>query len=79
MILKDISKEVDVNNKDEMMNIIKATIGTKFTSRWSYLMCSIAYDAVKTVSLEVDGKREVDIKRYARVEKVGGRTDSEPV
>ena len=36
-------------------------------------MCSLALKAVRTVSFEVGGgKREVDIKRYARVEKIPG-------
>lgn len=34
------------------------------------LACQIAYDAVKTVSLEENGRKEIDIKRYAKVEKV---------
>lgn len=37
---------------------------------WADLMCGLAYDAVKCVSVEKGGKREIDIKRYARVEKV---------
>jgi T-complex protein 1 subunit gamma len=43
-------------------------------SRWSDLMCGLALDAVLTVSTESDGRREVDIKRYARVEKVSPHT-----
>ena len=68
--MKEISIEVDIQNREEMLRIIKSTIGTKFVSRWSDLMCGLAYEAVKCVSLEVDGKKEIDIKRYARVEKV---------
>lgn len=56
-----------------MHQLISSSIGTKFVSRWSDLMCSLALAAVRTVTWEVgDGKREVDIKRYARVEKVPG-------
>lgn len=35
-------------------------------------MCKLALDAVRCVAIEEDdtGKTEVDIKRYARVEKV---------
>ncbi|KAI9091444.1 chaperonin Cpn60/TCP-1 family [Phlyctochytrium arcticum] len=71
-IMKDISKQVDIENKEEMLRIIKSTIGTKFVSRWSEMMCSLAYDAVKCVDRLRDGKHEIDIKRYARVEKVPG-------
>lgn len=56
-----------------MYQLISSSIGTKFVSRWSELMCSLALKAVRTVTWEVgSGKREVDIKRYARVEKVPG-------
>ena len=44
--------------------------GTKFLNRWSDLACQIALDAVSTVSMEENGQREIDIKRYAKVEKV---------
>lgn len=92
---------VDVNNKDEMMKIVKSTIGTKFIKKWFVnvimdkymniwsiimvvfrmdLACEMALNAVKTVSIEKTGnQREIDIKRYARVEKIPGGTieDSE--
>jgi T-complex protein 1 subunit gamma len=56
-----------------MYGLISSSIGTKFVSRWSELMCGLALKAVRTVTWEAgSGKREVDIKRYARVEKVPG-------
>jgi T-complex protein 1 subunit gamma len=33
-------------------------------------MCKIAIDAVKTVYVEENGRKEIDIKRYARIDKV---------
>jgi len=62
--------EVDVTNRDDMLRIIKSCIGTKIISKWSDLACTIALDAVSTVSMEENGRREIDIKRYAKVEKV---------
>jgi len=41
-------------------------------SRWGDLMCNLALDAVQTVTLEQNGRKEVDIKRYAKVEKIPG-------
>ena len=69
-IIEEVAKPIDVNNKEEMAKLIKATIGTKFVNRWSDLMCGLAMEAVKTVATDVNGKREVDTKRYARIEKV---------
>ncbi|KAI9144376.1 T-complex protein 1 subunit gamma [Paraphysoderma sedebokerense] len=73
-IIDQISRPVDVNNRAEMTKIIQSCIGTKFVSKWSDLMCSLALDAVKTVAIDEDalGKKEIDIKRYARIEKVPG-------
>lgn len=63
-----------------MLRLIKSSIGTKFAAQWSDLMCKLALDAVRTVSVEIDPhpgslinqKMEIDIKRYARVEKIPG-------
>ncbi|KAI8896237.1 chaperonin Cpn60/TCP-1 family [Globomyces pollinis-pini] len=71
-ILNEISVPVNINEKKEMMKLIQSSIGTKMASNWSDLMCGLAYDAVKTVVLEKNGKKEIDIKRYARVEKIPG-------
>lgn len=72
-IIDEISVPVDINNDKAMYSLISASIGTKFISRWSELMCNLALKAVRTVSLDIGGgKREVDIKRYARVEKIPG-------
>jgi len=43
--------QVDVDNDKEMYKIINSSIGTKFVSRWSDLMCGLALKAVRTVSL----------------------------
>ncbi|KAG4083934.1 T-complex protein 1 [Neocallimastix lanati (nom. inval.)] len=71
-ILDEIALNVDVNNDEEMIALIKSSIGTKFISGWGDMMCKLALDSVRTVSTEINGKREVDIKRYAKVEKIPG-------
>ncbi|KAI1438669.1 T-complex protein 1 [Xylaria sp. CBS 124048] len=72
-IVDEISTPIDVDDDKAMNSLISSSIGTKYVSRWSELMSSLALKAVRTVSWEVgNGKQEVDIKRYARVEKVPG-------
>ncbi|KAF2721252.1 t-complex protein 1 subunit gamma [Polychaeton citri CBS 116435] len=72
-IVKEVSIPVDLNDDEQMRSLIASSIGTKFTSRWSDLMCQLALTAVRTVAHDAGGgKQEVDIKRYARVEKVPG-------
>ncbi|SLM34962.1 t-complex protein gamma subunit [Lasallia pustulata] len=72
-IIEEISLPVNINDDKAMYSLISSSIGTKFVSRWSELMCNLALKAVRTVSHEVGGgKKEVDIKRYARVETIPG-------
>ncbi|KAL1790186.1 T-complex protein 1 subunit gamma [Sigmodon hispidus] len=72
--LKKISTPVDVSNRDMMLNIINSSITTKVISWWSSLACNIALDADKTVQFEENERKESDIKKYARVEKIPGGT-----
>ena len=82
-----ISIPVDISSESEMLALIKTSIGTKFSSRWSDLMCTLALQAVRTVAVSAEAEnglvggdkgssqlniKTVDIKRYARVEKVPG-------
>lgn len=71
-IISRISVPIDTTNDDEMLSLIKTSIGTKFVMRWSELMCKLALQAVRTVTQDDAGVKTVDIKRYARVEKVPG-------
>ncbi|MCJ1227965.1 T-complex protein 1 subunit gamma [Toensbergia leucococca] len=72
-IVEEISLPVNINDDKAMYSLISSSIGTKFVSRWSELMCNLALKAVRTVSHDIGGgKKEVDIKRYARVEKIPG-------
>lgn len=71
-IIKRISIPINTANDDEMLSLIKTSIGTKFVMRWSDLMCKLALQAVRTVASDDSGIQTVDIKRYARVEKVPG-------
>ncbi|XP_014096778.2 T-complex protein 1 subunit gamma [Bactrocera oleae] len=76
----DLSVPLDVNNKAKMAEVVKACVGTKFIGKWSDLAVKIALDAVQTVALNDNGRLEVDIKRYAKVEKIpGGSIDESSV
>ncbi|KAF2119355.1 T-complex protein 1 subunit gamma [Lophiotrema nucula] len=73
VILDQVAVDVDIDDDKAMYQLINASIGTKFVSRWSELMCNLALKAVRTVSVDIgNGKKEVDIKRYARIEKIPG-------
>ena len=75
-----VAIKVDLNDEKEVLKVIQSCIGTKFVSRWSDLACSIALNAVKTVLTEDPvnaGQKEIDTKRYAKVEKLPGGTIEE--
>merc|ERR1719309_1281175 len=63
-----------MDDKAAVRKVIQSCVGTKFIAKWSDLACDIAMDAVKSVTVETGGKREIDIKRYAKVEKIPGGT-----
>jgi len=73
ILRNDIATPVDTNSRDEMIKIIRSSLATKFMKGWSDLACGIALDAVRCVHIEEKGGyKEIDIKRYAKVEKVPG-------
>lgn len=56
-----------------MKKIVQSTIGTKFSSKWGDLIVDLAVKAVRTVYRKDDqGNVEIDVKRYAKVEKIPG-------
>merc|ERR1719471_1273229 len=73
-ILREVvATPIDLSDKVAVRKVIQSCVGTKFISKWSDMACDIAMDAVKTVTVESQGgKREIDIKRYAKVEKLPG-------
>lgn len=65
-----LAVSVDVADPERMRTLIRSCIGTKFVSRYGDLICDMALDAVLKVTVETGGVKEIDIKRYAKVEKV---------
>merc|ERR1719458_1132614 len=73
LLREKVATPIDLTDKAAVRKVIQSCVGTKFISKWSDLACDIAMDAVKTVTVESSGgKREIDIKRYAKVEKLPG-------
>lgn len=78
-IIHSVSKSVDIDNDDAMISLIKASIGTKYINKWSDMMCKLSLKAVRTVLVQEGDYKEIDIKRYVRIEKIPGGevTDSQ--
>lgn len=71
-IAEELSDEIDPSDDAKMRELLKACIGTKFVTRHDDLMVDIALKAVRTVRVEVDGKQVIDIKNFAKIEKIAG-------
>lgn len=58
---------------EDLVKIVSSTIGTKFSSKWGSLIVDLAVKAVRTVyKKDSQDNVEIDIKRYAKVEKIPG-------
>ncbi|KAL7546540.1 hypothetical protein ACHAWF_009871 [Thalassiosira exigua] len=85
-VCEKLALTVDVKDSERMRALVQSCIGTKFSSRWNDVMIDMALKAVLTVARETPcapssgatsrdayaQKMEVDIKRYAKVEKIPG-------
>jgi T-complex protein 1 subunit gamma len=72
-IFNELSFPVDVDDDAQMMNIVTSCIGTKFTQRFGDLIAGLAIQAVRCVMTRLpNGTPEIDIKKYAKVEKIPG-------
>jgi len=77
--LEKISVKLNVDDRKQMMEVIRACLGTKFVSQYGDLMVGIALDAVNIVRGKCPDATaaEIDLKKYARVDKLPGGDVSE--
>lgn len=74
-IINDIAFPLDMNSScdDDLKKALNSCIGTKFASRWGTLVTDLALKAVKIIHEGCPAnKLALDIKRYAKVEKIPG-------
>jgi T-complex protein 1 subunit gamma len=66
---------VDTADRAAMLTLVNSCVGTKFTRRYGDLIAGLALDAVDIVaetSSTPGGGRQIDVKKYAKVEKIAG-------
>ena len=64
---------IDTTNEEEMLKIVHSCLGTKFVNQFNDHVTRLALTAVQTVCIEEEGaEKEIDTKRYAKVEKIPG-------
>lgn len=72
-ILDEISQEINVDDKAEVMKALQSCIGTKFAFRWGTLISDLSLQATKIIMRGGNlNKLNLEIKRYAKVEKIPG-------
>jgi len=71
-VCEGLAVVVDPENREQMRDLVRSSIGTKFVSRYGDLMADLAIDAVLIVRQEEGGRTEIDLKRFARVERIPG-------
>jgi len=76
-ITEEMGVEIDIDNEADIHKIVTSCIGTKFSHKWGDLLVDLAIKATKTVVRESGKDVEIDLKRYAKVEKIPGGTIEE--
>ena len=72
-MMHEFAVEVDLNKQDDVQAVVSSVIDTKFAARWGSLITDLAVKAVFTVREKLpNGAQQIDIKRYAKVEKIPG-------
>ncbi|CBH13340.1 t-complex protein 1 gamma subunit, putative [Trypanosoma brucei gambiense DAL972] len=79
--IEKIATSIDPNDIKQLEEVVRACLGTKYNSHEDDLMCKMAVEATLRVVVEnkVTGQKEVDIKRYAKIEKIPGGSVSDSV
>ena len=74
-VINDVARTIDIENDQEVFLALQSCIGTKFASRWGNLIADLTLKAVKTIFRGCNkNKLNLEIKRYAKVEKIPGGT-----
>jgi T-complex protein 1 subunit gamma len=69
----EIGVGINLEDNADLTKIVQSAIGTKFSSQWGDLIVNLAVNAVRTVYRKDEaGNVEIDVKRYAKVEKIPG-------
>jgi len=65
---------MDINDDDDVKKALFSCVGTKFAARWGDLVVNLALHACRTIMKGVTNvaKLNLEVKRYAKVEKIPG-------
>ena len=71
MMNDDLSIPINIDKDEDVLKALNSCIGTKFSSRWGKMITDLALKATRTIMRGGNlNKLNLEIKRYAKVEKV---------
>lgn len=74
--LEETALPIQTKDDSEILPVIQSSIGTKISDQWSPMICEMALKAVRCVMKQPsalgEGEPEIDLKQYAKVEKLPG-------
>lgn len=71
-IADTVAVDIDLDDQETMFNVVKACLGTKFSTKWGRLIPDLAFKAVQAVHNKESSTFDCDFKKYAKVEKLPG-------
>jgi len=73
-LIKECAVDIDINSDEDIKKALTSCVGTKFAARWGELVINLALHACRTIMKGVTNvnKLNLEIKRYAKVEKIPG-------
>jgi len=71
-IMEELSTPLDTTNQQALSDCVRKCVDTKFVSRYGSKISDLAVRAAQIVQETIGGKKVIDMKRYARVEKIPG-------
>ncbi len=72
-IIKEKAKKIDIEKDEDIKEALRCCIGTKFAARWADLVVDLSIKSVRCIMRGAGNQKlAVDLKRYAKVEKIPG-------
>lgn len=72
-IINNLARPIDISKDSEVEKALCSCIGAKFASKWGQTVTKLALKAARTIMTGDNlNKLNLEIKRYAKVEKIPG-------
>jgi len=79
-IVEELAVPIDVSKDEDINKALRCCIGTKFSNKWGKLISDLALQATRIIMRGGNlNKLNLEIKRYAKIEKIPGGTLDESV